>query len=61
MFYLTPHYLVYSSVLVRLRHVSREALQDVLSIGRQFVTAAAAGASRKPARRRKAASVLRYL
>jgi hypothetical protein len=60
-FYLTPHYLVNASVLVRLQHVSRKTLQAVLALGCQFVSAESAAGSRKPAKRKKAASVFRYL
>jgi hypothetical protein len=59
-FYLTPHYLVNASVLVRLGRVSRKALQAVLGHAWQFVTEERAG-SRKPGKRRKPASVFRYL
>ena len=37
-FYLTPHYLVNASVLVRLKHVSRKTLEAVLELAWQFVT-----------------------
>lgn len=60
-FYLTPHYLVNASVLVRLPRVSRKALQEVLAVARQFVIAASVARSRRPAGGRKAASVFRYL
>ena len=60
-FYLTPHYLPYASVLVRLKSVSRAALQAVLGHAWQFVTAAGPAGRRKPGKRKKAASVFRYL
>ena len=60
-FYLTPHYLVNASVLVRLNHVSRKTLQAVLALAWQFVSAESAAGSRKPGKRKKAASVFRYL
>jgi hypothetical protein len=43
---------------VRLQHVSRKTLQAVLALGWEFVSAAG---SRKPGKRKKAASVFRYL
>jgi hypothetical protein len=60
-FYLTPHYLVNASVLVRLQHVRRQTLQAVLALAWQFVSAESAAGSRKPGKRKKAASVFRYL
>jgi hypothetical protein len=60
-FYLTPHYLVNASVLVRLKQVSRKTLQAVLAHAWQFVTAESAAGRRKPGKRQKAASVFRYL
>jgi len=60
-FYLTPHYLVNASVLVRLKHISRKTLQAVLGLAWQFVTAESAAGSRKPGKRKKTASVFRYL
>jgi hypothetical protein len=60
-FYLTPHYLVNASVLVRLKHVSRKSLQAVLALAWQFVTAESAARSRTPGKRKKASSVFRYL
>jgi predicted enzyme related to lactoylglutathione lyase len=38
-YYLTPHYLESGSVLVRLNHINRKALQSVLGMAWQFVTA----------------------
>jgi hypothetical protein len=40
-YYLTPHYLVNASVLVRLKRIRRKALESVLEAAWQFVTAAA--------------------
>jgi hypothetical protein len=61
-YYLTPHYLVNESVLVRLARIDRKGLQAVLQLGWKFVTTTAASArTRKPAKRKKAASVFRYL
>jgi len=59
-YYLTAHYLVNESVLVRLANVDREGLQAVLQLGWKFVTASSPRA-RRPAKRKKAASVFRYL
>jgi hypothetical protein len=59
-FYLTPHYLAYESVLVRLASIDRKGLQAVLQLGWKFVTAKSASARAAP-RRKKAASVFRYL
>jgi hypothetical protein len=53
----TPHYLAYESVLVRLAKVDRKTLQGLFGLAWKFATAAAA----KPARRRKTGSVFRYL
>jgi hypothetical protein len=55
--YVTPHYLAYESVLVRLAKVDRKTLQGLFGLAWKFATAAAA----KPARRRKTGSVFRYL
>jgi hypothetical protein len=52
--YLTPHYLVNESVLVRLGKVDRKTLQELFGVAWKFVTA-------KPAKRRKAGSVFQYL
>ena len=59
-YYLTAHYLTYSSVLVRLGSIDRKGLQALLELAWRFVTTPSAGA-RKPAKRKKAASVFRYL
>ena len=59
-YYLTAHYLVNGSVLVRLASVDRKGLQALLQLAWKFVTATAAS-SRRPRKRKKAASVFRYL
>lgn len=59
-YYLTPHYLAYESVLVRLANIDRKALATLLAAGRQFVAGTAAGARKAP-RKKRAASVFRYL
>jgi len=58
--YVTPHYRVYESILVRLPRIDRKSLQDVLAVAWRFVTAAPAS-KKKAAKRKKAASVFRYL
>ena len=58
--YLTPHYLAYESVLVRLAKVDRKTLQELLGLAWKFVTTNPAKAA-KSAKRRKAGSVFRYL
>jgi hypothetical protein len=55
--YLTPHYLVNESVLVRLAKVDRKILQELFGLAWKFVTTK----HDKPAKRRKAGSVFRYL
>jgi hypothetical protein len=59
-YYLTPHYLAFESVLVRLARIDAERLQSLLSVAWQFVTAKPA-AGRKAAKRKPAGSVFRYL
>jgi predicted enzyme related to lactoylglutathione lyase len=59
-YYLTAHYLAYESVLVRLASIDRKGLQTLLRLAWNFVTAAAASA-RRPPKRKKTASVFRYL
>ena len=59
-YYLTAHYLTFSSVLVRLGSIDRKGLKGLLALAWKFVTSPATGA-RKPAKRKKAASVFRYL
>jgi hypothetical protein len=58
--YLTPHYRVYESILVRLASIDRKSLADILAVAWKFVTTAAAS-RKKPAKRKKTASVFRYL
>jgi hypothetical protein len=55
--YVTPHYLSYEVVLVRLSKVDRKTLQELFGLAWNFVMAKAT----KPATRRKTASVFRYL
>jgi hypothetical protein len=52
--YMTRHYLVNESVLVRMKKVDRKTLQELLGLAWKFVTT-------KPAKRRKSGSVFRYL
>jgi hypothetical protein len=59
-YYLTAHYLVNESVLVRLASIDRKELQALLQFAWKFVTTTSPSA-RKPAKRKKAASVFRYL
>jgi predicted enzyme related to lactoylglutathione lyase len=59
-YYLTPHYLVHESVLVRLARIDGKALQALLETAWSLVTAGAPGA-RRSTRRKKSASVFRYL
>jgi hypothetical protein len=59
-YYVTAHYLPHASVLVRLANIDRKGLQGLLELAWKFVTTPATGA-RKPAKRKKAASVFRYL
>ena len=58
--YVTPHYRVYESILVRLPRIDRKSLQNVLAVAWRFLTAASAS-KKKAAKRRKAPSVFRYL
>ncbi|HTC45530.1 MAG TPA: hypothetical protein VK696_10810 [Steroidobacteraceae bacterium] len=58
--YVTPHYRLYESILVRLARIDRKSLQDVLAVAWKFVTAAPAS-RKKPTKRKKAASVFRFL
>jgi hypothetical protein len=58
--YLTPHYLVNESVLVRLAKVDRKTLQELFAAAWKFVTAKPTKPT-KPATRRNAGSVFRYL
>jgi hypothetical protein len=59
-YYLTPHYLVHESVLVRLTKIDAKALTAVFSSAWQFV-AGKVTAVRKSAKKKKAVSVFRYL
>jgi len=59
-YYLTAHYLVHESVLVRLASIDRKALQTLFSVAWEFAADKAA-TRRKPAKRKRAASVFRYL
>jgi hypothetical protein len=59
-YYLTAHYMASESVLVRLASIDRQGLQAVLQLALNFVTAASTRARRTP-KRKKAASVFRYL
>jgi hypothetical protein len=59
-YYLTAHYLANESVLVRLASLDRQGLQALLQLAWIFVTATSPSA-RRPAKRKKAASVFRYL
>jgi hypothetical protein len=53
-YYLTPHYEPYSSVLVRLERISRESLRNLLGLAWVFVTSEAPKGRRK-ARKTRAA------
>ena len=59
-YYLTPHYLKYECVLVRLGNVERKALAALFAVASRFVTGATA-TTRKAARRKRPVSVFRYL
>jgi hypothetical protein len=59
-YYLTPHYLPYECVLVRLGDIDRKALAVLFAVASRFVTRTAATA-RKATRRKRAGSVFRYL
>jgi hypothetical protein len=59
-YYLTAHYLTSNSVLVRLASVDRKAMKEVFQLAWNFVTCTAGSARRSP-KRKKAASVFRYL
>ena|SRR5579884_2716585 len=45
-YYVTDHYANYPTVLVRLSHIQREALKDLLSMAWSFVTARRSGRKR---------------
>jgi len=51
LYYVTEHYVGYSSVLVRLSRVTSDVLRDLLRMAHQFVTRNAA--PRSPARKRR--------
>jgi hypothetical protein len=59
-YYLTAHYMANESVLVRLASVDRQGLEAVLQLAWKFVTATSPTVRRR-AKRKKAASVFRYL
>jgi hypothetical protein len=59
-YYLTAHYLINESVLVRLARIDRKGLQALLQLAWKFVTAKST-TPRRPTKRKKAASVFRYL
>jgi hypothetical protein len=59
-YYLTPHYLAYQSVLVRLAAIDRKGLAALFTAALPFVAGTRAKA-RKSARKSKAGSVFRYL
>ncbi len=59
-YYLTPHYLAYECVLVRLGNIDRKALAALFAAASRFVTGTAASA-RKASRSKRAGSVFRYL
>ena len=50
-YYLTDHYVNYTGVLVRLSHVNRGMLRDLLGMAYKFVTRLPKQASRKTKRR----------
>jgi hypothetical protein len=50
-YYLKPHYVAYPCVLVRLTHISRDALTDLLRAGWRYVDSSPTG--RRSARRRR--------
>ena len=59
-YYVTAHYLAHSSVLVRLGRIDAKALQALFSVAWNFVAGKPPG-RRKSVKRKKAASVFRYL
>jgi hypothetical protein len=59
-YYLTPHYSAHESVLVRLANIDRKALAALFAVALRFV-AGTAGSARKAARKKRVASVFRYL
>ena len=60
-FYLTPHYLAHECVLVRLAQIDRKALQALFKASLEFIAGSAPGRARKKAKKKRAASVFRYL
>ena len=59
-YYLTPHYLAFESVLVRLAKVDAKALAALFANAWEFVAGNAA-AVRKTRRKKRAVSIFRYL
>jgi hypothetical protein len=59
-YYVTPHYLAYESVLVRLANIEGKDLQTLFAHAWQFV-AGSAPKIRKTAKKKRADSVFRYL
>jgi hypothetical protein len=59
-YYLTPHYLAFESVLVRLAKVDAKALAALFANAWEFVAGKAA-AVRKTPRKKRAVSIFRYL
>ena len=51
-YYLTPHYEAYPSVLVRLARIEREALSQLLSMSREFVLGSGARRASQASRKR---------
>ncbi len=52
-YYVTDHYVNYPTVLVRLSHVHRDSLRDLLGLSWRFVSANAKRSGTKPSRRTK--------
>jgi hypothetical protein len=53
-YYVTEHYVGYTAVLVRLSHLSRDALRDLLGMAYKFVIRGAATHPPAPKRRKRA-------
>ena len=51
-YYVTPHYVGYTAVLVRLSRVNPEVLRDLLGMACKFVARSAAPRSKTPKRRK---------
>lgn len=49
-FYVTPHYLDYTSILARVEKLSAKELRELLESGHEFMTAAAKAKKKRPAR-----------